>query len=235
MNTYIAEFFGTALLIVFGNGVVSNVVLKNTKGNNSGWIVITFGWAMAVFIAVYCTAKISGAHLNPAVTIALAVAGKFEWASVLPYVIAQISGGVLGGILVWSKYKDHFNATENSGDILACFSNSPAIKNTFQNLYAEIFATFFFVIAVLFITGPTASLGSLDALPVAFVVFAIGLSLGGTTGYAINPARDLGPRIAHALVPMKHKGDSDWSYSWIPVVGPIIGGVLAAVVYGMIG
>jgi glycerol uptake facilitator protein len=234
MNAYIAEFLGTSLLIVLGNGVVANVVLKGTKGHASGWIVITLGWAMAVFIAVYCTSKISGAHLNPAVTVALATGGKFDWALVPGYVFCQIIGGTLGASLVWLHYRDHFDITENEGDVLACFSTGPAIKDKFQNLFSEIFATFIFVISILYISGPTTSLGSLDALPVAFLVLAIGLSLGGNTGYAINPARDLGPRIAHAILPMKYKGSSDWSYAWIPIAGPIIGGILAALVFNLL-
>ncbi len=231
MNVYLAEFLGTALLIVLGNGVVANVVLNKTKGHNSGWIVITLGWAMAVFVAVYCTSTISGAHLNPAVTIALAVAGKFDWSLVAGYVFSQISGACFGAILVWIHYKQHFEDTNDNGSILACFSTGPAIRNPLQNFYAELFATFIFIISILYITGPNQSLGSLDALPVAFLVLAIGLSLGGNTGYAINPARDLGPRLAHALLPIKSKGSSDWSYAWIPFFGPLTGGVLASLVY----
>jgi glycerol uptake facilitator protein len=231
MNVYIAEFLGTALLIVFGNGVVANVVLSKTKGNNSGWIVIALGWAMAVFIAVYCTSTISGAHLNPAVTISLAVSGKFDWSLVVGYIFAQIIGAWLGAILVWVHYRQHFEVTYDSGSILACFATGPAIRNPFQNFYAEFFSTFIFVISILYITGPNQSLGSLDALPVALLVLAVGLSLGGNTGYAINPARDLGPRLAHALLPIKSKGSSDWSYAWIPFFGPLSGGVLASLVY----
>jgi glycerol uptake facilitator protein len=234
MNPYIAEFLGTALLIVFGNGVVANVVLKQTKGNNSGWIVITFGWAMAVFIAVFCTSKISGAHLNPAVTLGLAVAGKFEWTLVLGYIVAQITGACLGAILVWTQYKAHFDVTEDKDGILACFSTGPAIRNSWQNFYSEVFATFIFVIAILYIAGPAQPLGALEALPVAFLVLAVGLCLGGPTGYAINPARDLGPRLAHALLPIKTKGSSDWSYAWIPFIGPMVGGALAALLFNAI-
>lgn len=231
MNPYIAEFLGTALLIVFGNGVVANVVLKQTKGNNSGWIVITFGWAMAVFIGVYCTSKISGAHLNPAVTLGLAMADKFDWSMVLGYIIAQITGASLGAILVWTQYKAHFELTEDKGDVLACFSTGPAIRNTWQNFYSEVFVTFIFVISILYIVGPTQPLGALEALPVALLVLAVGLCLGGTTGYAINPARDFGPRIAHAILPIKTKGSSDWQYAWIPFFGPLTGGALAGIAF----
>jgi glycerol uptake facilitator protein len=231
MNSYVAEFIGTAILIIFGNGVVSNVVLQKSKGHNSGWIVITFGWAIAVFVAVFCVAKYSGAHLNPAVTLALAVAGKFENEKVLGYVLAQIGGGVVGAIFVWLMYKDHFDITEDKEGIKACFCTSPAIRNKLGNLWSEIFGTLVFIFAILNIVSPNSSLGSLDALPVALVVLGIGLSLGGTTGYAINPARDLGPRIAYALLPIKNKMNIDWSYSWIPVAGPIIGGMIASIVY----
>jgi glycerol uptake facilitator protein len=234
MNAYFAEFLGTALLLVFGNGVVANVVLKDTKGNGSGWLVITFGWSMAVFIAVYCTAHTSGAHLNPAVTIALAIAGKFDWSMAMGYILAQILGAWFGAVLVWIHYKQHFDETSNSGDVLACFSTGPSIRNSYHNLYAEIFGTFIFAISILYISAPQQSLGSLDALPVALLVLAVGLSLGGNTGYAINPARDLGPRIAHAMLPIRSKGDSDWSYAWIPFFGPMIGGALAALVYGFL-
>jgi glycerol uptake facilitator protein len=228
MNSYLAEFIGTMILIVLGNGVVANVVLPKTKGHNSGWIVITFGWAMAVFVGVYSVAQYSGAHLNPAVTLALAAIGKFEFSKVLGYILAQVLGAILGAILIWIMYKDHFDKTENSEEIQACFHTGPAIKNNFRNFWSEIFATFIFIFAILSLTSSNESLGSIDALPVALLVLAIGLSLGGTTGYAINPARDLGPRIAHAILPIKHKGSSEWSYSWIPTFGPIIGGLLAA-------
>jgi glycerol uptake facilitator protein len=230
MNPLLSEFLGTAILVIFGNGVVANVVLNKTKGNSSGWIVITIGWAMAVFIGVLFASKYSGAHLNPAVTVALALTEKFDATSAIGYIIAQIAGGVLGGMLVYAHYKQHFDATDDAGSVLACFATGPAIKDAKHNFYSEIFATAVFVFVVLNLVGPTASLGSLDALPVALVVLGIGLSLGGNTGYAINPARDLGPRIAHALLPIKNK-DSDWGYAWIPVVGPIIGGALAAILY----
>jgi glycerol uptake facilitator protein len=231
MTPFIAEFTGSALLIILGDGVVANVILHKTKGFNGGLMAITFGWAMAVFVAVYATASVSGAHLNPAVTIALATIGKFEWSLVPGYLIAQLLGCMLGALIVWITYRQHFNATEDAATKLGVFCTSPSINKPVDNIISEIIGTFVFVLAILFITKSTNSLGSLDALPVALLVLSIGLSLGGPTGYAINPSRDLGPRIMHALLPMKNKGGSDWGYSWIPVLGPIIGGVLAALVY----
>jgi glycerol uptake facilitator protein len=232
MSPFLSEFIGTALLIILGNGVVANVVLKDTKGNNSGWIVIAFGWAMAVFVAVYVAAPASGAHLNPAVTLSLSIAGKFAWSDAFPYIIAQILGAMAGSLGVWLTYRDHFEATEDKSGIRACFCTAPAIHNPINNFITECLATFVFMLSILFIVSPTSSLGALDALPVALLVLAIGLSLGGPTGYAINPARDLGPRIMHLLLPMRHKGNSGWAYSWIPVLGPIVGGGLAALVFG---
>lgn len=240
LTDFLAEFLGTALLILLGNGVVANVVLNNTKGNNSGWIVITFGWAIAVFVGVFVTAPVSGAHLNPAVTFAMAMAGKFAWVDVPIYWAAQFAGGALGAGLVWLHYRPHFEATHDPDAKLAVFSTGPAIRNTVSNLMSEIIGTFVLVFAVFHITGAKvgdqqASLGAIDALPVALVVLGIGLSLGGSTGYAINPARDLAPRIMHAILPIDQKGSSDWAYAWIPVVGPLIGAALAAIVYSSIG
>lgn len=234
MNPFIAEIIGTALLIIFGDGVVANVLLHKSKGNHGGWIVITLGWAMGVFVAVYCVARYSGAHINPAVTIALAAAGKFGWAMVPLYIAAQFLGAILGAFIVWITYRQHFNETEDQALQLAVFCNAPAIRSTFDNLLTEIIGTFILIIGILFLLPPTNSLGSLDALPVALLVLGIGLSLGGPTGYAINPARDLGPRIMHAILPIKGKGKSDWSYSWIPVAGPVIGGLLAAVCFSFL-
>jgi glycerol uptake facilitator protein len=228
MPAFLSEIIGTALIIAFGNGVVANVVLAKTKGHNSGWIVISFGWAIAVFIGVYASAAASGAHLNPAVTISLAAIGDFPWADVPGYLAAQLTGACIGQVLVWLNYKQHFDATEDAGAQLACFSTGPAIRNLPYNLLTEITATFIFILAILFITKPEMKLGALDALPVALLVLGIGLSLGGPTGYAINPARDLGPRIMHSILPMRGKGSSDWSYAWVPIVGPVIGGLLAA-------
>ena len=234
MNNFLFEMIGTAFLILLGDGVVANVVLNKTKGNNSGWIVITIGWGMAVFVGVYVSAAHSGAHLNPAVTLALAAIGKFDWANVPLYIAAQFAGAMIGSFLVWVAYKKHFDETPDGDAKLAVFCNSPAIKNTPFNLATEIIGTFALVLGVLFITGGDVKLGSLDALPVAFLVLAIGLSLGGPTGYAINPARDLGPRIMHFILPIKNKRNSDWGYSWIPVIGPVIGGLLAAFLFKML-
>jgi glycerol uptake facilitator protein len=234
MNNFLFELIGTAFLILLGDGVVANVVLNKTKGNNGGWIVITFGWAIAVFVGVYVSAAHSGAHLNPAVSIALATAGKFEWALVPVYIAGQFAGAMIGALLVWIAYKKHFDETADGGTKLAVFCNSPAIPNVPFNLATEIIGTFALVFGVLFITGADAGLRSLDALPVALLVLGIGLSLGGPTGYAINPARDLGPRIMHFILPIKDKGSSGWGYSWIPVLGPMIGGLLAALVFNML-
>ena len=236
MSPFLAEIVGTFMLILLGNGVVANVVLKDTKGHDSGWIVICLAWGLAVFVAVFIVSAISGAHINPAVTIGLAVAGSFEWAMVPGYILAQMIGAALGTSVVWLMYKDHYDATEDKEGKRATFCTSPAIPNKASNFFSELVGTFALVLGVLFITGAkvgdtSASLGSLDALPVALLVTVIGLGLGGTTGYAINPARDLGPRIMHQLLPIKDKGDSDWGYSWVPVLGPITGAALAAVLY----
>lgn len=235
MTPFIAEIIGTALLILLGGGVVANVVLNKTIGNNSGWIVITAGWALAVYVAVVVAGPYSGAHINPAVSIGLAIAGKFPWDAVPSYVLAQMIGAMLGSSTVWLVYKNHFDATEEADSKKAVFCTAPAIRNTFSNLVSEIVGTFVLIFTILYFTNASMNnsqtligLGSLGAVPVTFLVWAIGLSLGGTTGYAINPARDLGPRIMHALLPIKNKASSDWSYSWIPVVGPIIGASLAA-------
>lgn len=231
MTALVAEFTGTAILLILGNGVVANVVLNKTKGNNGGLIAITLGWAMAVFVAVFISANASGAHLNPAVTLALAIAGKFEWALVPGYCAAQLLGAMLGAGIVWLAYRQHFDATEDASTKLAVFSTSASIRSNTDNFIAELVATAVFVIGVLFITGPTQSLGSINAIPVAFLVLAIGLSLGGPTGYAINPARDLGPRIMHALLPIKNKGNSDWGYAWLPVVATMAGAALGALLF----
>jgi len=228
MTAFFGELTGTALLIILGDGVVANVVLQKTKGNNGGLIAITIGWAIAVFTGVFVAASSSGAHLNPAITIAFAVMGKFKWELVAGYIIAQMLGAMLGSVIVWLVYRQHFDATSDPGLKLAVFATDPAIPNTIQNLLSEITGTFVLVFAVLNLTAPASSLGSINALPVALIVLGIGLSLGGTTGYAINPARDLGPRIMHFILPIKGKGTSNWNYSWIPVAGPVIGGILAA-------
>lgn len=232
MTPFFGELIGTALLILLGNGVVANVLLTGTKGQNGGWIVIVWGWGMAVFVAVFTVAAFSGAHLNPAVSVGLAVAGKFEWSQVPAYVVAQFIGAMIGALLVWLTYWPHFARTENPDFKLACFCTAPAVRNAPSNLFSEIIGTFVLVLAVLFLAVSVFGLGALDALPVGLLVLAIGLSLGGTTGYAINPARDLGPRIVHALLPMPGgKRDSDWGYAWIPVVGPLVGAGLAGLLY----
>lgn len=239
MTPFTAELVGTMLMILLGNGVVANVVLKGTKGNSSGWIVITTAWAMAVFVGVTIAGSVSGAHLNPAVTIGLAVAGKFPWESVPSYISAQMIGAMLGAFLVWLFHKDHFAITEDEGAKLACFSTGPAIRKASSNLISEIIGTFVLVFVIFHFADPNITLntdttakiglGSVGAIPVTFLVWVIGLSLGGTTGYAINPARDLGPRIMHTILPIK--GNSDWSYAWIPIAGPIIGATIAAALY----
>jgi glycerol uptake facilitator protein len=231
MSPFLGELIGTAILLLLGDGVVANVVLKKTKGHGSGWIVITFGWGMAVFTGVVIATEASKAHLNPAVSIGLAAAGKFAWTKVPAYIAAQMLGAALGAALVWLNYKAHFDATDDDDAKLAVFCTGPAIRSAGLNVISEIIGTFVLVFAVLHFSSPEGGLGSLDALPVALVVLVIGLSLGGSTGYAINPARDLAPRIVHAILPIRGKRDPDWGYAWIPVVGPILGGILAAVVY----
>lgn len=235
MTPFISEIIGTAILILLGGGVVANVVLNKTIGNNSGWMVITTGWALAVYIAVVISGPYSGAHINPAVSIGLAVAGKFPWSDVPMYILGQMIGAMIGSSAVWVFYKSHFDATEDGETKKAVFCTAPVIRNTFSNLFSEVVGTFVLLFTILYFTNASINdtqtivgLGSLGALPVAFLVWSLGLSLGGTTGYAINPARDLGPRIVHALLPLKNKASSDWSYAWIPVLGPIIGACLAA-------
>lgn len=230
-NALIAEFIGTALLVLLGDGVVANVLLARTKGQNSGLIVIAIGWAMAVFVGVVCSAAYSGAHLNPAVSAALAVAGKFAWAKVPVYAAAQMFGGMFGALLVWLIYRKHFESTDCPDTKLAVFCTGPAIRSTPGNLVSEIVATFVLVYCILQIAAPSVGLGAISALPVALLVLGIGVSLGGTTGYAMNPARDLSPRIMHALLPIPGKRDSDWRYAWVPVIGSLTGGMLAAGVY----
>jgi len=236
MTPFIAEIIGTAFLLLLGLGVVANVVLNKTYGNNSGWISIATAWGLAVFVGVTIAGPHSGAHLNPAVTIGLAVSGDFAWAMVPQYILGQFTGAMIAAFLVWLMYRDHFNETEDESTKLAVFCTSPAIPKISSNLISEALGTFVLVFGVLYITEGSLGdsdqiigLGSVGAIPVAFIVWVIGLSLGGTTGYAINPARDLGPRIMHAILPFKTpKRDSNWSYAWIPVVGPILGAVIAA-------
>ena len=241
MNEFWAEFIGTMMLVLMGNGVVANVVLKGTKGNNGGWIVIAFGWAMAVFIGVIIAGPYSGAHLNPAVTIGLAAAGKFAWAKVPTFILAQMLGAAFGGLLVWLFYWSHYKTTSDNEGILATFCTKPAIPHLLNNFFCETLGAFVLMFVILYIQGPNIistnipdmkiGLGSVGALPVAFLVMAIGLSLGGATGYAINPARDLAPRLMHAVLPIKYKGSSDWAYAWVPVLGPLTGALIASALY----
>jgi len=236
MTEFFAEFLGTAVLLLLGGGVVANVLLEGTKGNNAGLMVIATAWGLAVFIGVIIAGPTSGAHLNPAVTLTLAMAGKFPWVKVPLFLLAQFLGAFAGAFLVWLIHMDHFKITRDPDAKMAVFCTSPAIRNYPLNLLSEVIGTFILVFVVLFIKDGEfkgdhpvpIGLGSVGALPVAFLVWGIGLSLGGTTGYAINPVRDLCPRILHFILPIPGKRDSDWSYSWIPVLGPCIGAVLAA-------
>ncbi|HJG89921.1 MIP/aquaporin family protein [Barnesiella viscericola] len=232
------EFIGTAILVLFGDGVVASNLLKKSKGENGGWVVVTIAWGLAVMLGVFISGPYSGAHLNPAVTLGLAAAGTFSWSLVVPYIVAQMLGGFTGAVLVYLYYKDHYDATDDPAAKLATFCTAPAIRNYGRNLFSEIVGTFMlvFVILALSIDGNTSEvgMGALGAFPVAMLIIALGMSLGGTTGYAINPARDLAPRIAHAILPIKGKGFNDWEYSWVPVAGLIIGGFIAAALYCLI-
>jgi glycerol uptake facilitator protein len=249
MHPFLAEIIGTAILVILGNGVVANMVLNRTKGQGGGWIVITAGWGMGVFVAVFCVSKYSGAHINPAVTIAMAAAGKLALKMVPVYIAAQMIGGIVGGMIVYFFYRPHYDLTEDGDAKLATFATAPTVRNIPWAFLCETIGTFMLVLPLFLLTDPTIEmgdippeqkrnvtlgLGALGALPVGLLVFAIGMSLGGTTGYAINPARDLGPRIAHAILPIRGKRDSDWGYAWVPVVAPIVGGLIAALVARMI-
>jgi len=248
MQSYLAELLGTMILVLLGDGVVANVLLQRSKGQNSGWIVITTGWGVAVAVAVYAVGRISGAHLNPAVTIALATIGSFSWAQVPGYIAAQMIGAVLGAVLVWLAYLPHWRETPDPGAKLGIFCTGPAIRSTGANLITEIVGTAVLMFGILAIAANAQTLArpgdvdlsvvfsrGLQPLLVGVLVLGIGLSLGGPTGYAINPARDLGPRLAHAILPIPGKGSSDWGYAWIPVVGPIIGGIAGAGLYSIVG
>lgn len=248
MPTYLAEAIGTMMLVLLGDGVVANVLLEKSKGQNSGWMVIATGWGIAVAVAVYAVGRISGAHLNPAVTIALASIGSFPWADVPGYIVAQLLGAFLGAVLVWLMYLPHWEATRDAATKLGVFATGPAIRNTATNFIGEVIGTAVLLFGILAIAANAQTLtrpGDVDLsvvfsrglqpLLVGVLVLGIGLSLGGPTGYAINPARDLGPRLAHALLPIAGKGDSDWGYAWIPVIAPIVGGVLGAGLYTVVG
>lgn len=233
MNPYLAEFIGTALLIVLGNGVVAGVLLKDSKAYNAGWFVITITWGLAVTFAIYAVGKFSGAHLNPAVSLGLAMAGSFDWALLPGYWISQVGGAVVGSFVVYLHYLPHWAKTDDQAIKLAVFCTAPAIRNTATNLISEVIATAVLVLGLLFI-GANQFAEGLNPLVVGALITTIGLSLGGPTGFAINPARDFGPRLAHAILPISGKGNSDWSYSWIPVVGPMLGGALGAGLYTLI-
>jgi glycerol uptake facilitator protein len=234
MTAFLSELFGTMILILLGDGVVANVLLSKTKGNNSGWIVITFGWAVGVFAGVVVSSQGSLSHLNPAITIAMAAFNGFPWSDVPVYIAGQMIGAMLGAFLVWVSYKKHYDETVEHDLKLATFCTGPAIRSNFYNFISEVIATFALVLGVLYFAKPSSPIGSIDAVPVALLVLGLGLSLGGTTGYAINPARDLGPRIMHAILPLKNKGTSDWGYSWIPILGPIVGACLAGFVFTLL-
>ena len=235
MSAFLGEFIGTALLLLMGAGVVANVVLNKTNGQNSGWIVITFGWAMAVFLGVYTSVKLGGSgHLNPAVTIALAATGKLKTSLVAGYILAQLAGAFTGATLAWLTYQKHFDVTNDADLKKAVFCTAPAIRKPVNNLITEFIGTFVLMFGALCFTDAASSLGTLNALPVALLVLGIGLSLGGPTGYAINPARDLGPRIAHFILPIKNKRDSDWGYSWVPIIAPVAGAMCAAWIFSQL-
>ncbi|MFZ9235459.1 MAG: MIP/aquaporin family protein [Algoriphagus sp.] len=243
MNPLVAEFIGTAVVLLLGTGVVANVILPGTKGNGGGLIAITTAWAFAVFCGVVIAGPSSGAHLNPAVTIGLAAVGKFDWALAPGYILAQFGGAMLGSGVAWFMYRHHFELTEDPGLKRAPFCTDPTVRNPLTNVFSEAMGTFVLVYVIFYISGAQLEgdpktpigLGSIGAIPVTFLVWGIGLALGGTTGYAINPARDLGPRIMHQLLPIKGKGDSDWDYAWVPVVGPILGALLAAGLFLAVG
>lgn len=234
----IFEFIGTLVLILLGDGVCCATSLNKSKAQGAGWAVVTLGWGLAVMCGVFIAGPYSGAHLNPAVTLGFALAGQFDWAAVLPYIAAQMLGGFAGAVLVYAFYKDHFDATEDQATKLGVFCTAPAIRNKGRNFFCEALASWLLVFVILALGNkenlPEIGMGELGAFPVTMLIVAIGMSLGATTGYAINPARDLAPRIAHAVLPIKGKGGNGWDYSWVPVAGPICGGLLAAVTYMLI-
>lgn len=229
----LGEFLGTMILILLGDGVVAGVNLSKSKAEGAGWVAITLGWGFAVTMGVFASSFMGPAHLNPAVTLGFAIAGTFPWASVIPFIIAQTLGAMLGALLVWLHYHPHFKETNDPAAILGTFATGPAIRNYASNFFGETLGTFVLVFALLAFTRNKFTAG-LNPMAVGALITSIGLSLGGTTGYAINPARDLGPRIMHAILPIANKGDSDWSYSWVPVAGPMVGGLLAALIFGLL-
>lgn len=229
----LGEFIGTMILVLLGDGVVAAVSLKKSKAEGAGWIAISLGWGLAVTIGIYCSAFLSPAHLNPAVTVGMAIAGVFPWSSVISYIIAQILGAFVGAVLVWINYYPHWQETDDPATILGVFATGPAIRNYLMNFISEFIGTFVLVFALLAFTRGKFTEG-LNPIVVGFLIMSIGFSLGGTTGYAINPARDLGPRLAHQILPITNKGDSDWSYSWVPILGPLVGGIVGALLYNLI-
>lgn len=238
MTQYLFEFIGTLVLVLLGDGVCAACLLNRTKCKGAGWIVITLAWGFAVMCGVFIAGPYSGAHLNPAVSIGLAVAGSFSWSLVPGYIAAQMLGGFCGAVLVYLFYKDHYDATPDGATKLATFSTAPAIRNYGRNFFCEFVGTWLLVFVILMLASPentaTAGLGAVGAFPVTCLIMSIGMSLGATTGYAINPARDLAPRFAHFILPIKEKGGSDWAYSWVPVLGPIAGSAFAALTYLLI-
>ncbi|MBS4751141.1 MIP family channel protein [Granulicatella sp. zg-ZJ] len=233
MTQFIGELLGTFILVLLGNGVVCSIALNKTKAQNTGWLMVTLGWAVAVTIAVYASGFLCPAHLNPAVTISLAVIGSFPWAQVVPFIIAQMIGAMAASVLLYLHFYPHFQETEDTGTVLGCFSTAPAIRHTWSNVFGEMLGTAVLMVGILAM-GQNKLSDGMSPMIVGLIILTIGFSLGSTTGYAINPARDLGPRLMHAILPLKHKGDSDWGYAWIPIVGPILGGIVGSVLYNMI-
>ncbi|MHC1510008.1 MIP/aquaporin family protein [Pediococcus pentosaceus] len=229
----LGEFIGTFVLVLLGDGVVAGVSLRKSKAEGSGWIAITLGWGLAVTLGVYASSFLSPAHLNPAVSVGMAIAGKFPWSSVIPYSIAQILGGLVGGIVVWIHYYPHWKETKDKDAILGTFATEPAIRNYSMNFISEVVGTAVLIFGLLAFTRGQFTQG-LNPIAVGVLITAIGLSLGGTTGYAINPARDLGPRLAHAMLPIANKGGSDWAYSWVPILGPVVGAILGAICFNLV-
>lgn len=234
----IFEFLGTFVLILLGDGVVAGTTLKKTKAENAGWIVVTMAWGFAVMCGVFIAGPFTGAHLNPAVTLGLAFAGSFPWTDVAGYVVAQLLGGFLGAVMVYLFYKDHYDATDDATTCLGTFCTIPAIRNPWRNFFCELVATWLLVFVILVFSTegetPQVGMGSLGAIPVTYLIMSIGMSLGSTTGYAINPARDFPPRLAHALLPIRGKGTSDWAYSWVPICGPLAGALIAALTFMLV-